>query len=265
VRKFGDASRGLYRDLLGQDVPAPHSRARGQASGEHIAISESRHVGRMNSATRDGPPGGRAATSCSSCRVLKLPLAAAGLAVTAGWWLAGRGLPLGASLLLAAPWLAHAFTRADRSLIRRLLGPAPVDERIRTLRETRARAVDDSATRLRGIERDLHDGTQAQLVALAMKLGLAKEKLSAAVPADVARATQLVDDAHRGAIVAIAGLRVLARGIHPPVLDNGLADALHKTSTFQGGRETVERGAHSLAVPGSPIGDARYLPAELQS
>jgi signal transduction histidine kinase len=133
---------------------------------------------------------------------------------------------LGAALLLAAPWLTHAFTRADRSLIRRLLGPASVDERVRALQETRARAVDDSAARLRGIERDLHDGTQAQLVALAMKLGLAKEKLGTAAPADVARATQLVGDAHRGAIEAIADLRVLARGIHPPVQDNGLADAL---------------------------------------
>ena len=135
-------------------------------------------------------------------------------------------LPLGAALLLAAPWLTRAVTGADRSLIRRLLGPASLADRVRALQETRARAVDDSAARLRGIERDLHDGTQAQLVALAMKLGLAKEKLSTTAPADMARATQLVDDAHRGAIEAIADLRVLARGIHPPVLDNGLADAL---------------------------------------
>lgn len=135
-------------------------------------------------------------------------------------------MPLGAALLLAAPWLTRAVTQADRSLIRGLLGPASLDKRVRALQETRARAVDDSAARLRGIERDLHDGTQAQLVALAMKLGLAKEKLSTAAPADTARATQLVDDAHRGVIEAIADLRVLARGIHPPVLDNGLADAL---------------------------------------
>ncbi len=135
-------------------------------------------------------------------------------------------LPLGAVLLLAAPWLTRAVTEADRSLIRRLLGPASLGERVRALQETRARAVDDSAARLRGIERDLHDGTQAQLVALAVKLGLAKEKLGTAAPADRERATQLVDDAHRGAIEAIADLRVLARGIHPPVLDNGLADAL---------------------------------------
>ena len=86
--------------------------------------------------------------------------------------------------------------------------------------------MDDSAARLRGIERDLHDGTQAQLVALAMKLGLAREKLYDGGGVDLARITQLVEDAHRGALEAIADLRTLARGIHPPVLDNGLADAL---------------------------------------
>ena len=99
-------------------------------------------------------------------------------------------------------------------------------ERVRDLEVTRARAVDDSAARLRSIERDLHDGTQAQLVALAMKLGLAKEKLGSTAPADLTRVAQLVDDAHRSAIEAIAELRTLARGIHPSVLDNGLDDAL---------------------------------------
>jgi len=86
--------------------------------------------------------------------------------------------------------------------------------------------VEDSAARLRSIERDLHDGAQAQLVALAMKLGLAKEKLQDTAPPDLTRVAQLVDDAHRSAIAAIAELRTLARGIHPSVLDNGLVDAL---------------------------------------
>jgi len=94
------------------------------------------------------------------------------------------------------------------------------------LEQTRAHAVDDSAARLRGIERDLHDGTQAQLVAVAMKLGLAQEKLAETGEVDLARVAQLVTDAHQGALEAIADLRILARGIHPPVLDNGLADAL---------------------------------------
>jgi signal transduction histidine kinase len=186
----------------------------------------------------------------------KLPLAAAGLLVVAACWLGGLFwltfpawwklapigpfggfhvanlassfllVPAGAALLLAAPWLTHGVTTADRLLIRGLLGPHSAAERVRALEESRARVVDDSAARLRGIERDLHDGTQAQLVALAMKLGLAREKLGAAAPVDLARVTQLVDDAHRTAVEAIAELRTVTRGIHPPVLDNGLADAL---------------------------------------
>jgi signal transduction histidine kinase len=140
-------------------------------------------------------------------------------------------VPFGAFLLLAAPWLAHGVNELDLVLIRGLLGPGSPDsteltERVRDLEVTRARAVDDSAARLRGIERDLHDGAQAQLVALAMKLGLAKEKLGDVASPDLTRVAQLVDDAHRSAIEAIAELRTLARGIHPSVLDNGLIDAL---------------------------------------
>src|SRR6202044_1114138 len=140
-------------------------------------------------------------------------------------------VPFGAILLLAAPWLLHVSTRVDAALIRGLLGPgspraAGLARRVRDLERTRAHVVDDSAARLRSIERDLHDGAQAQLVALAMKLGLAKEKLEDPAPPDFSRVAQLVDDAHRNAIEAIAELRTLAKGIHPSVLDNGLPDAL---------------------------------------
>src|SRR5262249_35648511 len=85
-----------------------------------------------------------------------------------------------------------------------------------------------SATTLRRIERDLHDGTQAQLAALAMTLGQAKEKLEhrANVPFDPAGALDLVDVAHRHAKEALIELRDLARGIHPPALDVGLDAAL---------------------------------------
>ena len=102
--------------------------------------------------------------------------------------------------------------------------------RVRELEASRARVVDDSAARLRRIERDLHDGAQAQMVAVAMKLGLAREKLGAALEgtaaADLKRVLELLDAAHHGAKEAIAELRDLARGIHPPVLDHGLGTAL---------------------------------------
>jgi signal transduction histidine kinase len=90
--------------------------------------------------------------------------------------------------------------------------------------------VDDADARLRQIERDLHDGAQAQMVAVAMKLGLAREKLGGttgrSAEADLMRALELVDAAHTSARRAISELRDLARGIHPPVLDHGLATAL---------------------------------------
>jgi signal transduction histidine kinase len=102
--------------------------------------------------------------------------------------------------------------------------------RVRELEQSRAQAVDDSAARLRQIERDLHDGAQAQMVAVTMKLGLAMKKLGRMVDGtgqtDLDRVLDLVAAAHRGAKEAITELRDLARGIHPPVLDHGLGAAL---------------------------------------
>jgi signal transduction histidine kinase len=138
-------------------------------------------------------------------------------------------IPIGVTWLLAAPWATRAANALDRLLIRELLGPASLSQRVHELEQTRAYAVDDSAAQLRGIERDLHDGTQAQLVAVAMKLGLARKKLGTSDDGrelDLERARELVDAAHRSAKEAIADLRDLARGIHPPVLDTGLDAAL---------------------------------------
>jgi len=82
--------------------------------------------------------------------------------------------------------------------------------RVRSLEHTRAQTVDESAATLRRIERDLHDGIQAQLVVLAMRLGQAKEKLAGRDDVDLEQVRRLVDDAHRGAKEAIVDLRDLA-------------------------------------------------------
>jgi signal transduction histidine kinase len=138
-------------------------------------------------------------------------------------------VPAGLAALLYCPWWLKQCNAQDGKLITRLLGP-PLGHRVRELEQSRAHAVDDSAARLRRIERDLHDGAQAQMVAVAMKLGLAREKLGGTVTgiteADMDRALELVDAAHRSAKEAIIELRDLARGIHPPVLDHGLGTAL---------------------------------------
>jgi signal transduction histidine kinase len=136
-------------------------------------------------------------------------------------------LATGAGLLLAAPWVTRGAVAVDQWLIRGLLGPGPLAQRLKDLEQTRALAVDDAAARLRRLERDLHDGAQIRLATLALNLGMAKKKLGdhGEVP-DAEAARELVNAALQGAGDALSELRELARGIHPPVLDNGLADAL---------------------------------------
>lgn len=135
---------------------------------------------------------------------------------------------IGAGTLLAAPWFTRGVIAVDRWLVRALLGPGELALRVRDLEETRALAVDDSATLLRRIERDLHDGAQVRLVALAMSLDMARERLGTDDDevADPRRVRRLVDAAHRNATEALTELRDLSRGLHPPTLDDGLPDAL---------------------------------------
>jgi len=135
---------------------------------------------------------------------------------------------VGAATVLAAPWVTRAIVSLDRWLVRGLLGPGRLAARVRDLEQTRAHVVDDSAATLRRIERDLHDGTQAQLATLAMNLGHAKDKLEhgSEVPFDPTGAVELVDAAHRQAKEALVELREIARRIHPPALDVGLDSAL---------------------------------------
>ncbi len=101
---------------------------------------------------------------------------------------------------------------------------AAAAERERELTERRARVVDEAEARLRGIERNLHDGAQVRLAALAMTLGEIKENLERApVPEGT---LELASAAHRSAKETLTELRNLARGIHPAVLDRGLSAAL---------------------------------------
>ncbi|HEY0216612.1 MAG TPA: sensor histidine kinase [Cellulomonas sp.] len=136
---------------------------------------------------------------------------------------------VGLGVLFAYLWARITLGTAHvmRLLTANLLGPTAASQRVRDLEQARGVAVQDSDTRLRRIERDLHDGTQARLVAVAMQLGEAREQLAATPPGGDAReALDLVDSAHASTKEALAELREIARGIHPPALDNGLAVAL---------------------------------------
>ncbi|MGW0554932.1 sensor histidine kinase [Streptomyces sp. NPDC002926] len=125
------------------------------------------------------------------------------------------------------PFIVRGLTNADRAMVRGLLSPSDeLERRIAELESDRGVVVDTAAADLRRIERDLHDGAQARLVALAMGLGLAKEKLSGDA-LDTAAAAAMVDEAHGEVKLALQELRDLARGIHPAVLtDRGLDAAL---------------------------------------
>ncbi|GII05348.1 sensor histidine kinase [Planobispora takensis] len=142
-----------------------------------------------------------------------------------GWLRPFLNPVLGAAMLLAAPWAVRAVLLLDMALLRALLGPTASARRIRHLEETRTYAVEESAERLRRIERDLHDGAQVRLVTLAMHLGAAKERLAELPEVDPAL-EGLISGAHQNAKDALVELRSLVRGIHPPILDSGLEAAL---------------------------------------
>jgi signal transduction histidine kinase len=132
------------------------------------------------------------------------------------------GILLAVSGFVAAPWLLRGYGEFTRSL----LGPtrhAQLAQRVSHLAQTRSDAIDTGAAEMRRVERDLHDGAQARLVALGMTLDAAGQLIDI----NPAAAQALLTEARDNSVKALAELRDLVRGIHPPVLaDRGLADAV---------------------------------------
>ncbi|MFI8215823.1 sensor histidine kinase [Streptomyces sp. NPDC085932] len=245
ARATGALHRALLRGLLGEDIPAPPERQRPRG---------------LRSALTDGD-GWRAAAFTLAYTPVGLVLFAVwvmgrylGLAALTYplWWRAieedgqygigfGFGIEphtwpqalvtavVGAGVLAFTTWSTRGLLdRVVRPMAHALVGPGRLETRVQELQETRALAVEYSATTLRRIERDLHDGAQARLVAVAMALAGAKDQL-ARVPGDapeLARGRELVQSALDGSRTAIKELRELVRGIHPPALDDGLDVAL---------------------------------------
>jgi signal transduction histidine kinase len=145
-----------------------------------------------------------------------------------GMVMRGSDVPLlsaaGLVVLVAAAQITRGFAASDAQAARYLLSPPPdLAARVTELERSRDRVVDAAEAERRRIERDLHDGAQQRLVALAMELGRAKAKFAD----DVDSARELVDQAHAQAKEALTELRNLVRGVHPPVLtDRGLDAAL---------------------------------------
>jgi signal transduction histidine kinase len=150
---------------------------------------------------------------------------------------------LGAAIVLGVHALVNRFGQGHR-----------LAQRIGVLEQTRSAAVDDRDAELRRIERNLHDGAQARLVALGMNLGLAEQKLGS----DPEGAQQLVTEARAGLGEALEELRALARGIHPPVLaDRGLVPALATLADRSAVRVTVSSEIADRLPP--PVETAAYF------
>jgi signal transduction histidine kinase len=127
-------------------------------------------------------------------------------------------------------------------------------ERISTLESSRAGAVDVQEAELRRIERDLHDGAQARLVALGMSIGMAEQKMGS----DPEGAQALLAEARSGAGEALRELRDLARGIHPPVLaDRGLHAAIQALAVAS--PITVTVSVDTPERPKAPVESAAYF------
>ncbi|GAA4636425.1 sensor histidine kinase [Actinoallomurus vinaceus] len=171
-----------------------------------------------------------------------------------GW---GTALTLGTAqfVIFAALtyWLVPLLARLHARICVALLSPSAAErltQRVETLTETRAGAMNAHGAELRRIERDLHDGTQARLVAIAMRLGAARE-LSGEDPQMLAR---LLREAHEGTEEAMAELRAVIRTIYPPILaDRGLAGAL----TALGTRSAIDTTLD--------IGDLGTIPAAVEA
>jgi signal transduction histidine kinase len=153
---------------------------------------------------------------------------------TAQFWLfgAGQGTSFAVAavglvgLAVVAPWLTVIAGRLQVGLARWLLGPkadAELEAKVVRAESGRAAAIDAAEAERRRIERDLHDGAQQRLVALAMDLGAARERLET----DPEGGKELVAEAHEEAKAALKEIRDLVRGIHPVILeDRGLDAAL---------------------------------------
>jgi signal transduction histidine kinase len=201
-----------------------------------------------------------------------------GLVVSLGWWTqeaTSRDLPRlvgGAvliSLFLIGVWAAGGagsfwpvWPIAAIALVlglRAVLRGAKNEARVEELTQSRAGAVEASESQLRRIERDLHDGAQARLVALGMNIGMAEQQLTK----DPEKAQEHLAEARAAAAAALQELRDLARGIHPPILaDRGLDAAIRALAAHAGvpvsvdvelserPPETVETAAYFVAAEG---------------
>lgn len=170
-----------------------------------------------------------------------------GVTTIFAWVLSGFGFfwPIWTLLVFGLMLAVHAVMLGMWDSLRPTEREQELTERVDVLTRTRRGALDVQADELRRIERDLHDGAQARLVALSMQLGRAEERL-----ADQPEVAELVRQARGEASAAIAELRDLARGISPPVLaDRGLVAAVESLGPRLSVPVTVEAKLARRPIP----------------
>jgi signal transduction histidine kinase len=194
-------------------------------------------------------------------------LASAGLIGVVGYGIAGMLhasvlvrivlAVLGAALIALALWSGPFLLQPYGGFARVILGPREdpaLTQRVQHLAETRSETIDASAAEIRRIERDLHDGAQARLVAMGMALGAAEDLLDT----DPEATRKLLVEARQASSKALAELRALVSGVHPPVLaDRGLVDAVRALALDSAPR--VEVTADPIKRPPAPVESAAYF------
>jgi signal transduction histidine kinase len=165
----------------------------------------------------------------------------------------GLGAVLAALGVAAAPWMLRAYG----GLARLVLAPSEhsvLEQRVEYLALTRQESLDTGAAELRRIERDLHDGAQARLVAM----GLTLDAAGRLIDTDPAAARSLLIEARDASAKALAELRDLVRGVHPPVLaDRGLAEAVRALALDSPVRASVTGSLDGR--PPAPVESAAYF------
>ncbi|MGW5414257.1 sensor histidine kinase [Actinomadura geliboluensis] len=247
LRRLANAERRRAGRLLGREIPEPY-----RPVGDGLA--EGRRLLASRATWRDAAwmaVHGLTGLQAALIAVAIWPAIPFTLSLPLWWWAAPEGsqsafitldswpkaltMPFvqGAFDLLVLLWVVPRLVRWQARLAAALLGPTrrtSLSERVEELTETRAEALEAHGAELRRIERDLHDGTQAQLVAAALRLGLADRRFG--TDPDAARTLFL--EAREGIEEALTQLRTVIRGIYPPILsDRGLAGALRALAAGQ--------------------------------
>ena len=234
TRALANAHRRMAGRVLGHPLPAPYTPLQGLGPVERmraVALDPMtwRDLGWMLMAMTVG--------FAISLLVVVLLIAVVTWWI---WWYAGPPL-----------------MRLRSALDRTLLSPGTterLEQRVQQLTETRADLVDHSAAELRRLERDLHDGAQARLVALSMSLGMADSMFAR----DPEAARKMVSDARDTTTAALGELRSVVRGIHPPVLaDRGLAGAVEALALDMA--IPVDVSASLTGRPPAPVESAVYF------